>query len=406
MSYNKKVWKSGDRITKEALNNMENGIEAAYQNSGGTGTSHDDTAIKKDINAIKTDLGTGTLNTTAKDVKGAVNEVAAQYKDIANLFTTEQTTNSYKIKYGDKIIAEIPIGGTTPVVKKYTITNTLTKATNSNNAIEIGENQSYIATITANEGYKIATVIITMGGNDITSTVYNGGNINISKVTGNLVITVECIEVITSIDNEKLVDMDLTGLSDGSVTSFINTVSNDTATVSDKKLINIKNSKVTVDALKTEGSLTYAYIFDKNKGNVTMQGFNFRKYYNASLYEWNSYGLYLSVFCNENASTAVYFTDPVASVDMRTLPDINLAVFTLNNDGTIDCYLNGKLLCTVPKQDIWKSWNVQYFCVNRGISITTEETNGNCKPIKHMYIYKGSLTSAEVSYLYDFFHKN
>ena len=84
MSYNKKVWKSGDRITKEALNNMENGIEAAHQNSGGGGTSYDDTEIKSDINTIKTDLGTETLNTTAKDIKGAVNEVAAQYKDIAN----------------------------------------------------------------------------------------------------------------------------------------------------------------------------------------------------------------------------------------------------------------------------------------------------------------------------------
>lgn len=38
MSYNKKVWKSGDRITKEALNNMENGIYEAHQNSGGTGS--------------------------------------------------------------------------------------------------------------------------------------------------------------------------------------------------------------------------------------------------------------------------------------------------------------------------------------------------------------------------------
>ena len=151
MSYNKKVWKSGDRITKEALNNMENGIEAAHQNSGGTGsaaivdnlnsdsstsalsakqgkalnnkiptksiveggkiylakedgtkldsgtelpaggtgTSYDDTEIKTDINTIKTDLGTAQLTTTAKDVKGAVNEVAAQYKDIVNKIGTE-----------------------------------------------------------------------------------------------------------------------------------------------------------------------------------------------------------------------------------------------------------------------------------------------------------------------------
>lgn len=127
------------------------------------------------------------------------NEIDAQFKDIANLFTTEQTTNSYKIKCGNKVIAEIPIGGTTPVepvVTKYTITNTLSNASNNNNATEIEENQSYTATITASEGYSINSVIITMGGADITNTVYNNGNINIPKVTGNLVITVECTEIV------------------------------------------------------------------------------------------------------------------------------------------------------------------------------------------------------------------
>jgi uncharacterized protein YjdB len=98
MSYNKKVWKSGDRITKEALNNMENGIEAAHQNSGGSGTSYDDTAIKNDINTIKTDLGTAQLTTTNKDIKGAVNEVNAQFKDIAKI----QAINSFRI-IGEKI---------------------------------------------------------------------------------------------------------------------------------------------------------------------------------------------------------------------------------------------------------------------------------------------------------------
>lgn len=341
-----------------------------------------------------------------KTLRENLDGVNSQFNDIVNNFTTEQTDSNFIIKYGNKIIAEIPLGSTTPAVIKYTITNTLSNAINNNNATEIEKNQSYTATITADEGYSINNVIITMGGTNITDSVYNNGNINISKVTGNIVITVECTEVISSIDNEKLVDMDLTGLSDGSVTSFTNTVSNDVATVSDKKLINIKNSKVTVDALKAEGSLTYAYIFDKNIGSPNMQGFNFRQYYNSSLYEWNSLGLYLSVFCNENASTTVYFANPVATVDMRTLPDLNLAVVTLNKDGTMDCYLNGKLLYSVPKQNIWASWNVQYSSVHGGISITTENTEGNCKPIKHIYIYKGSLTSAEVSYLNDFFHKN
>lgn len=110
MSYNKKVWKSGDRITKEALNNMENGIEAAHQNSGGSGTSYDDTQIKTDINTIKTDLGTAQLTTTNKDIKGAINEVAAQYKDIVNeiknlnynydlSFTEVPTQPSYNDEY-------------------------------------------------------------------------------------------------------------------------------------------------------------------------------------------------------------------------------------------------------------------------------------------------------------------
>ena len=69
-----------DGTGKSAKQELEKKIEEAKNSS----TPYDDTEIKTDINTIKTDLGTETLNTTAKDVKGAVNEVAAQYKDIAN----------------------------------------------------------------------------------------------------------------------------------------------------------------------------------------------------------------------------------------------------------------------------------------------------------------------------------
>jgi hypothetical protein len=50
------------------------------------------------------------------------------------------------------------------------------------------ENGSYSATLTATSG-EISSVVITMGGVDITSTAYSNGNINISTVTGNIVIT-------------------------------------------------------------------------------------------------------------------------------------------------------------------------------------------------------------------------
>ena len=69
-----------DGTGKSAKQELEKKIEEAKNSS----TPYDDTKIKTDINTIKTDLGTEELTTTAKNVKGAVNEVAAQYKDIAN----------------------------------------------------------------------------------------------------------------------------------------------------------------------------------------------------------------------------------------------------------------------------------------------------------------------------------
>lgn len=70
----------------------------------------------------------------------------------------------------------------------YTITNTLTNCTNSNIASNIEKNSSYIATISANAGYTLGDVIVTMGGIDITNSSYSNGTINITSVTGNITI--------------------------------------------------------------------------------------------------------------------------------------------------------------------------------------------------------------------------
>ena len=75
------------------------------------------------------------------------------------------------------------------IVRTYSITNTLTNVTNSNTAASITDGSSYSGTLTADTGYSIDMVTVTMGGTDITSTAYNAGSINISSVTGNLIIT-------------------------------------------------------------------------------------------------------------------------------------------------------------------------------------------------------------------------
>ena len=81
MVYKKKLWKTGDIMKQEDINNIENGIYEAHQELQNL-HNYDDTVIKNDIKNIKTDLGTAQLTTTAKDVKGAVNEVNSQCKDI------------------------------------------------------------------------------------------------------------------------------------------------------------------------------------------------------------------------------------------------------------------------------------------------------------------------------------
>lgn len=77
-------------------------------------------------------------------------------------------------------------GGT---VKEYSITNILSNVLNNNSTANVVEGQPYTATLTPSVGYNIYNVIITMGGKDITSLVYDNGVINISNVTDNVIIT-------------------------------------------------------------------------------------------------------------------------------------------------------------------------------------------------------------------------
>ena len=80
-------------------------------------------------------------------------------------------------------------GGSIPTVTTYTVTNNLTNVTNSNTSGRIEKNTSYTAMLSPSSGYKISTVTVTMGGTDITSTAYSNGHIEISNVTGNIIIT-------------------------------------------------------------------------------------------------------------------------------------------------------------------------------------------------------------------------
>lgn len=77
----------------------------------------------------------------------------------------------------------------------YSITNTLTNCTNSSSAIQAIGGEGYSATISANSGYELSSVVVTMGGTDISASAVSGGNISITNVTGNIVVTAVATEI-------------------------------------------------------------------------------------------------------------------------------------------------------------------------------------------------------------------
>ena len=109
-------------------------------------------------------------------------------------------TSTITVSYGGKTCTFTVV--VTHATTQYTITNTLTNCTNSNTSTVINEQTSYSGTLTADTGYTMGTVAITMGNTDITSTAYNSstGAISIASVTGNIVITATATEPPITVD--------------------------------------------------------------------------------------------------------------------------------------------------------------------------------------------------------------
>lgn len=82
------------------------------------------------------------------------------------------------------------INGTPETLHWYlTVTRTLTGCTLSNSAAQVEYGDSYTATVTPESGKTLDSVVVMMGGVNITSAAVTGGAISIPKVTGAVTIT-------------------------------------------------------------------------------------------------------------------------------------------------------------------------------------------------------------------------
>ena len=76
----------------------------------------------------------------------------------------------------------------------FVVNNILTSVINSNSTQTVMEGEAYTATLTPIDGYLLDTIIITMGGTDITATAYSNGVVTIDNVTGNISITAVAVK--------------------------------------------------------------------------------------------------------------------------------------------------------------------------------------------------------------------
>ena len=177
--------------------------------------------ISEGIGAKSTGGGTGDVIVDV-DLSNYYNkqEIDKKLDNIANNFSSEQTENEIILKYDNKEILRIPLNSSDidePAPALIPIVNNLTNCINSNSATTVTEGESYNATITANEGYKLSSVTVSMNEEDVTSSCYSNGNINITSVTGRIVITasakVDTDVAVGSVDSSN--NIELSGLDAG-----------------------------------------------------------------------------------------------------------------------------------------------------------------------------------------------
>lgn len=181
--YKNSIWFSGHSHWKWYLQKYQKGANI-YKNNSGYCVHVPSCAYPRD----DSDSGAGSMTEKPKESEGAVVDVYENFIVIKGRDLKGEKylpIAQYKL---DTTIINIDAKAT------YTVTNNLTNCTNSSTVTSVIEGKGYSANISANNGHILSNVTITMGGTDITASCYDNGAINISNVTGNIVITANAVD--------------------------------------------------------------------------------------------------------------------------------------------------------------------------------------------------------------------
>lgn len=94
--------------------------------------------------------------------------------------------------------AAMSTGEPRALVWTHSLAQTLSGCTSSVSATSVNDGETLSCTLTANDGRRLGSVTVTMGGTNITSTAYANGTVTINGVTGDVAITATTAEISTS----------------------------------------------------------------------------------------------------------------------------------------------------------------------------------------------------------------
>ena len=198
---------SGNLISKLVLGNGENPQEFTF--------TADTNRIKVGCNDPNKNLtyctitkvaSTNSVYTITNNLKGCVNSNTATsvYENSSYIATItenkEYELESVKVVMGGKnitstVVSDASSSNVPEVSEVYSISYDLSNCKSDNTASAVTSRNNYSTTIRMNSGYELMNISITMGGTNVTSSVYTyqDGNavINIPSVTGNIVIVAQ-----------------------------------------------------------------------------------------------------------------------------------------------------------------------------------------------------------------------
>lgn len=173
--------------------------------------------------ALTADIASYTITKTLNGV--TVDNSAASAKQYQP-FTTKVTPangkaiGTIKVMMGGVDITDSVFTGTSDVLRR-SVTKNLTECLSSNTRAAVIDGQSYVTTLTANSGFAINSVTITMGGVDV-STYYKDGIISIPEVTGDIVITATAVTSAPAYTNQLVNAIDMSGNVIGKTAMYTN----------------------------------------------------------------------------------------------------------------------------------------------------------------------------------------